>query len=79
MTVEVLDVTDGEFYVSEGISGSTVNVVLCRTNDDGSKEFASCAGILIFEEEDDETLEDIFDEWVEYAGQGEEGYKYWKE
>jgi hypothetical protein len=64
--VQVVKVEDAGYYIGEGISGGTVNVTLQRGGD-----FVSCDGILIFEEAD---IEDYFDEWVECAVAGEEGY-----
>jgi hypothetical protein len=64
--VKVVSVKDAGYYAGEGISGGTVNVTLQRGGD-----FVSCDGILIFEEAD---AEDYFDEWVECAIAGEEGY-----
>ena len=65
--VKVVSITDGKYYSDKFTSGSTVNVTLQRGDD-----FASCDGILIWEDElvDDE----VFDEWVELAMAGEEGY-----
>ena len=64
--VEVVSVEDAGYYASEYASGSTVKVTLKRGND-----FATCDGILIWEEE---MADDCFDEWVECAVAGEEGY-----
>lgn len=66
--VEVVSVEDAGYYVGEVTSGSTVKVTLRR-----GTEVASCDGILIWEEE---YAEDCFDEWVECALAGEEGYTY---
>lgn len=66
-TVEVVSVEAGGYYIGGGTSGSTVNVTLQRGED-----FASCDGILIWEEELADS--DLFDEWVAYAVAGEEGY-----
>lgn len=66
--VEVVSVEDAGFYSDANTSGSLVKVTLCRGN-----EFASCDGILIWEEE---FAEEAFDEWVELALAGEEGYTY---
>ena len=65
-TVEVVSVEAGGYYTSEYTSGSTVNVTLQRGGD-----FASCEGILIWEEE---MADECFDEWVAMAVAGEEGY-----
>jgi hypothetical protein len=64
--VTVVSIEEGDYYESEYTSGSTVNVTLKRGED-----FASCDGILIWE---DEFAEEAFDEWVELAVAGEEGY-----
>ena len=66
--VEVVSVEDAGYYVGEYTSGSTVKVTLKRGD-----EIASCDGILIWEEE---MAEEAFDEWVELALAGEEGYTY---
>ena len=66
--VEVVSVEDAGYYVGEYTSGSTVKVTLRR-----GTEVASCDGILIWEEE---MAEEAFDEWVELALAGEEGYTY---
>jgi hypothetical protein len=63
--VKVVSIEDAGYYAGE-ISGSTVTVTLQRGGD-----FATCKGMLTFEEED---AEYCFDEWVEYAVAGEEGY-----
>jgi hypothetical protein len=64
--VVVVSVEDGGYYSGGFTSGSTVNVTLQRGED-----FASCDGILIWEEE---FAEECFDEWVACAVAGEEGY-----
>jgi hypothetical protein len=66
MKVEVVSVKDAGYYTSEYASGSTVKVTLKRGED-----FASCDGMLIWEEE---LAEEAFDEWVACAIDGEEGY-----
>ena len=66
MKVKVVSVEDGGYYSGAYTSGSTVNVTLQRGGD-----FASCDGILIWE---DSMAEECFDEWVECAAAGEEGY-----
>jgi len=68
MKVEVLNIEDGGFYKDAAVSGNCVKVTLRR-----GKEIASCDGILIWEEE---YADDCFDEWVECAMAGEEGYTY---
>lgn len=73
-TVEVVSVEDGGFYQDAYTSGSTVDVVLKRGN-----EFAKCEGILIFEEQDDESMFEYFEEWKQMAQSGEDGYSYWIE
>lgn len=65
--VVVVSVEAGGYYVGGGTSGSTVNVTLQRGED-----FASCDGILIWEDELCDS--DLFDEWVACAVAGEEGY-----
>ena len=72
MEVEVILVEDAGYYSDEFISGSTVKVTLRRGD-----EFASCDGIAIWEEEEADDY--LFDEWTEYAKDGVEGYKYWRE
>lgn len=67
--VVVVSVEDGGYYFSEYANGTTVNVTLKRGND-----YASCNQILIWEEWDQEELNDCFDEWVSLAVGGEEGY-----
>jgi hypothetical protein len=54
--------------VSVELQDDMYNVTLQRGN-----EIASCTGIMLW---DDEILEmcDLFEEWVEYALEGEEGY-----
>jgi hypothetical protein len=64
--VQVVSITDAGYYASEHMSGNCVNVTLQRGGD-----FVSCDSILIWEEE---YAEDCFDEWVECAIAGEEGY-----
>lgn len=79
MSITIVAVEDGEFYMGADTSGSTVNVTLRRDNMDGSIEYVTCEGILIFEE--DELLADgdsIFDEWKGYAEANEEGFIYEK-
>lgn len=66
--VEVVSVEDAGYYSSEYARGNTVKVTLRRGD-----EVASCDGILIWEEE---FAEEAFDEWVELALAGEEGYTY---
>ena len=67
MKVKVIDVELGEYYSSAYASGNTENVTLRR-----GKDFVKCDGILIFERE----LVDnnLFDEWVAAAMEGDEGY-----
>ena len=64
--VEIVSVEAGGYYSGAYTSGSTVNVTLQRGGD-----FASCDGILIWE---DEMADEAFDEWVACAVEGEEGY-----
>lgn len=67
--VQVVSVEDAGYYVGEYTSGSTVKVTLKRGED-----FAICDGILIWDEDAGEDLNDIFNEWVALAMDGEEGY-----
>jgi hypothetical protein len=69
--VKVVSVKDGGYYTSKYASGSTVDVVLQRGD-----VFASCKQILIWE---DCYKEEAFDEWMELADAGEEGYATWTE
>ena len=66
-TVKVVSVEDAGYYSGAYTSGSTVKVTLKRGED-----FATCDGILIWEEELADS--DLFDEWVALAVDGEEGY-----
>ena len=66
-TVKVVSVEDAGYYSGAYTSGSTVKVTLERDGD-----FATCDGILIWEEELADS--DLFDEWVALAVDGEEGY-----
>ena len=65
--VTVVSIEDAGFYESGNICGTTVKVTLKRGND-----YAICNGVFIWEDylADDET----FDNWVECAMDGEEGY-----
>ena len=72
MDVEVILIEDAGYYSDEFISGNTVKVTLRRGD-----EFASCDGIVIWEEEDADDY--LFDEWTECAQAGVEGYKHWQE
>ena len=71
MQVEVISIEAGDYYASEYTSGSTVNVTLMRGG-----ETVKCEGILIWDEDAEEDLNDIFDEWVAMAADGEQGYTY---
>jgi hypothetical protein len=71
MKVKVINIEDAGYYTSEHASGSTVKVTLQR-----GKEIASCTQILIW---DEEYAEDCFEEWMDCALAGEEGYTYTKE
>jgi hypothetical protein len=71
MKVKVVSVEAAGYYTSEYASGSTVKVTLQR-----GTEIASCDEILIWEEE---YAEDCFEEWMDCALAGEEGYTYTKE
>jgi hypothetical protein len=66
MQVKVVSVEAAGYYKDAYVSGSTVKVTLQRGGD-----FATCDGMLIWEEE---YAEDCFDEWVECAVAGEVGY-----
>lgn len=73
--VTVVSVEEDGYFVGGGTSGATVKVTLERN----AGEFASCEGILIWDEEDENSnLDDMFEEWEEMAATGEEGYKYWE-
>ena len=67
MKVKVVDVEDGGYYSSAYANGNTVNVTLKR-----GKDFVRCNGILIFERE--QVNNNLFDDWVEAAKAGEEGF-----
>jgi len=67
MKVKVIDVEEGEYYSSAYASGNTVNVTLRR-----GKDFVKCDGILTFERE--QVNNNLFDDWVEAAIAGEEGF-----
>ena len=71
MKVKVVSVEAAGYYTSEYASGSTVKVTLQR-----GTEIASCDEILIWEEE---YAEDCFEEWMDCALAGEDGYTYTKE
>jgi hypothetical protein len=66
--VKVIRIEDAGYYTSEYASGSTVKVTLQR-----GKAIATCTQILIWEPE---YAEDCFDEWMDCALAGEEGYTY---
>ena len=67
--VVVLSVEDGEYYSSKYASGSTVDVMLQRGN-----TIVSCDQILYWEATSQEELNDVFDEWLDCAMGGEEGF-----
>jgi len=67
MKVKVVDIEEGEYYSSAYASGNTVNVTLRR-----GKDFVKCDGILTFERE--QVNSNLFDDWVEAAIAGEEGF-----
>lgn len=67
--VEVVSIEEAGYYASEYASGSTVKVTLQR-----GEEYATCDGILIWEEE--YVGDELFEEWKQYALAGEEGYSY---
>lgn len=67
--VKVVSIEDAGYYVGDCYtSGGLVKVTLKR-----GKETASCDGMLIWEEM---YAEDCFDEWMDCALAGEEGYTY---
>lgn len=67
--VKVISVEDAGYYIDGNTSGSMVKVTLQR-----GKETVSCDEILIWEEALADS--DCFDEWMELALAGEEGYAY---
>ena len=67
--VVVVSVEAAGYYAGEYTSGSTVKVTLQR-----GEEVVSCDDILIWEQELADN--DLFDEWVALALDGEEGYVY---
>ena len=67
--VKVIDIQAAGFYADGRTHGSTDKIVLQKGN-----EFVSCNGVLYFEEDE---LEDMFEQWCECAGEGEEGFEYW--
>lgn len=67
--VVVLSVEDGGYYSSKYASGSTVDVMLQRGN-----TIVSCDQILYWEATSQEELNDCFDEWLDLAMGGEEGF-----
>ena len=71
--VKVYLLEDGG-YINQGMArGALVNVTLQR-----GREFARSDGILIWEpREPQRVLQRYFNEWMEAAEQGEEGYAYW--
>lgn len=71
MKVEVVNIEDGGFYKDAYVSGNCVKVTLQR-----GKAIASCEQILIW---DEEYAEDCFEEWMDCALAGEEGYTYTEE
>lgn len=73
MSVTIVAIEDGEFFMGTHTSGSTINVTLRHDGIDGI-EYVTCEGILILEE--DEVDEGLFEEWKSYALAGEEGYTY---
>ena len=73
MAVTIVAVEDAGFYQDAYTSGSTVKVTLRRI-ENGAIEYASCDGILIWDEE--MACDEVFEEWVSYAEDGEEGYTY---
>ena len=72
MQVEIVSIEDDGYYSDKYISGSCVKVTLQR-----GKEFARCGQIVLWEEEYCDS--DLFDECVDMATDGVEGYEYWQE
>ena len=68
--IQIVKVEDGDANSSDMVGRGTVKVTLQRGN-----ELVSCDGILIFDP--DEVDDGIFEEWVELALDGEEGYEHW--
>ena len=68
MRVTVVNIEDAGFYKDEYTSGNCVKVTLQR-----GTEIASCDKMLIW---DEEYAEDCFEEWMDCALAGEEGYTY---
>lgn len=68
--ITVVSIEAGDYFIGESTSGSTVDVTLER---DGV--YVKCEGILIWESEYCDN--DLFDEWLSYAEDGEEGYTTW--
>ena len=69
--IELVSIKDAGYYNDEHTSGNTVKVTLKREN-----EYASCDGILIWNEAD--MNNDLFDEWADFAQAGIEGYEHWQ-
>ena len=68
MKVTVLNIEEDGVYASEYASGNCVKVTLRK-----GTETVSCRQILIW---DEEYAEDCFEEWMDCALAGEEGYTY---
>ena len=75
MQVEVVSVEDDGHYSDANISGNCVKVTLKRNTASGV-EYVSCGQIVLWEEDD---LDGTFEEWVECAEAGEEGFAHWWE
>ena len=71
MQVEVVDIEADGFYKDAYVSGNCVKVTLRK-----GTATASCRQILIW---DEEYAEDCFEEWMDCALAGEEGYTYTEE
>ena len=71
MKVKVVNIEADGFYKDAYVSGNCVKVTLRK-----GAEVASCAQILIW---DEEYAEDCFDEWMDCALAGEAGYTYTEE
>lgn len=63
---------DGGWF-DDGFARGGLTDVTLRWGD----EFARCDGILIWDNEPEEVLEEYFQEWQAAAERGEEGYYSW--
>ena len=69
--IELVSIEDAGYYSDEHTSGNSVKVTLKRDN-----EYASCDGIVLWDEADVDN--NMFDEWVEFAQAGIEGFEHWQ-